>query len=147
MRPGKIRPIVLCVFSHNDRILVSEGYDHIKQEAFYRPLGGGIEFGESSRQAIIREIREELAQEVSSLKLLGTVENIFTYNGESGHEIVFVYDGKFVDPSVYQKTNIIGVEDVEQFTAIWMPVASFRNHVSPLYPTGLTELLMKKGEN
>lgn len=147
MRPGKIRPIVLCVFQNHNRILVSEGYDRIKQEAFYRPLGGGIEFGESSRQAIIREIREELAQEISSLKFLGTLENIFTYNGETGHEIVFVYDGKFVDASMYQKSVINGMEDKDNFTAIWMPVASFKNNVSPLYPAGLTELLTKKGEN
>ncbi|HWQ45957.1 MAG TPA: NUDIX hydrolase, partial [Longilinea sp.] len=136
MRPGKIRPIVLCIFQHRSRILVSEGYDHIKQEAFYRPLGGGIEFGESSKQAIIREIREELAQEITALRYLGTLENIFTYNGETGHEIVFVYDGKFTDPSVYQKTTLNGIEDKDHFTAIWMPVASFKNHVSPLYPTG-----------
>jgi hypothetical protein len=43
---NQIRPIALCVFHNNNRILVFEGYDKAKDEIFYRPLGGGIEFGE-----------------------------------------------------------------------------------------------------
>ena len=43
---NQIRPVALCVFHHDKRILVFEGYDKAKDEIFYRPLGGGIEFGE-----------------------------------------------------------------------------------------------------
>jgi hypothetical protein len=42
---NKIRPIAICVFRHKDRILVAEGYDPVKKQTFYRPLGGVIEFG------------------------------------------------------------------------------------------------------
>ncbi len=42
----RVRPLAICVFRHHDRILVMEGYDPVKKEHFYRPLGGGIEFGE-----------------------------------------------------------------------------------------------------
>jgi hypothetical protein len=44
---NEIRPVALCVFRNNDGILVFEGYDDVKGETFYRPPGGGIEFGES----------------------------------------------------------------------------------------------------
>jgi len=75
MKKKRIRPLAICVFRHNDRILVAEGYDSIKDEYFYRPLGGGIEFGESSVETICRELMEELNAEVDreSLKYLGAV--------------------------------------------------------------------------
>jgi 8-oxo-dGTP pyrophosphatase MutT (NUDIX family) len=41
--------------------LVAHGHDSVKSEDFYRPLGGGIEFGELSEAALRREIKEELA--------------------------------------------------------------------------------------
>ena len=44
----KIRPLALCIFLHQNKILVAEGYDPKKNQIFYRPLGGGIEFGERS---------------------------------------------------------------------------------------------------
>jgi 8-oxo-dGTP pyrophosphatase MutT (NUDIX family) len=61
---NRIRPLAICVFRNEDRILVNEGYDPVKQEAFYRPLGGGIEFGESSMDTVCRELMEELNVDV-----------------------------------------------------------------------------------
>ena len=51
--------------------------DTVKGSAFARPLGGGIDFGETSQDAIVREIREELGAELTDARLLGIVENIF----------------------------------------------------------------------
>jgi hypothetical protein len=42
----QIRPIAICIFSYNDKILVCEWHDPSKAETFYRPPGGAIEFGE-----------------------------------------------------------------------------------------------------
>jgi NADH pyrophosphatase NudC (nudix superfamily) len=61
---NQIRPLAICVFRREDRILVAEGFDPVKQEHFYRPLGGGIEFGENSVETISREIREEINAEI-----------------------------------------------------------------------------------
>lgn len=61
----------------------------------------GVEFGETSRQAIVREVQEELSGEITDLRLLGVLENRFTFDGEDGHEIVFVYDGRFADEFMY----------------------------------------------
>src|ERR1051325_12102377 len=95
MKKKRIRPLAICIFRNKDRILVAEGYDSVKDEHFYRPLGGGIEFGETSMDTVCRELREELNAEVErgSLKYLGTVENIFTFLGKPHHEIVLIYDG------------------------------------------------------
>lgn len=141
MKPDKIRVIAICVFRNGNKILVSEGYDVVKQQAYYRPLGGTVEFGEYSDQAVAREIREEINAEVTDLRYLGTLENIFIYEGQKGHEIVQVYDGRFVDERFYEKNVILGVEKTAPFRAVWVDVAKTGNGFPPLYPVGLAELL------
>ncbi|HAV77012.1 MAG TPA: NUDIX hydrolase, partial [Anaerolineae bacterium] len=106
----QIRPLAICVFRHNNRILVAEGYDPVKKQTFYRPLGGGIEFGERSEDTIRREIREEINVGVANLKYISTLENIFTFNGEHGHEIVQVYDGVLKEFGLYEQAEIVGKE-------------------------------------
>ena len=56
----EIRPIVLGLAIKNNKILVSEGYDKVKDETFYRCLGGGIEFLEKSEEALKREFMKKL---------------------------------------------------------------------------------------
>lgn len=144
MKPDIIRPIAICVFRHDGRILAAEGYDSIKHQTFYRPLGGAIEFGESSADTIAREMAEELGAAVTGLHFLGAVENIFTYNGQAGHEIVMVYDGAFADPAYYAMQVVAGVEDDGlSFRAVWVNLADCADPAAPpVYPTGLLELLM-----
>ena len=121
MDDASIRPIVICLFRHGDRLLVSEAYDSAEGDYFCRPLGGGIEFGEHSRDAVLREIREEVGAEVGKLELIGVLENVFTYEGARGHEIVFVYDGEFKDRRVYERDEVQGyrVETDAGFVARW----------------------------
>jgi ADP-ribose pyrophosphatase YjhB (NUDIX family) len=139
----RIRPIVICLFSRGERILVNEAYDSSKRDYFCRPLGGGIEFGEHSRDAVLREIREETGAEVENLKLVGVLENIFTYEGEPGHEIVFVYDAEFVDKSLYEGEGLHCYEseiDVS-FVARWQSPDEIRRVNVRLVPEPLAELL------
>jgi hypothetical protein len=75
------------------------------------------------------------------LRYLGTLENIFTFNGENGHEIIFVYDGKFTDKTLYAKELLRGDELGTAFEAVWIDLHEIRPGSPPLYPTGLVELL------
>jgi 8-oxo-dGTP pyrophosphatase MutT (NUDIX family) len=146
MRPGQIRPLVICVFSHQPAILAGECFDPVKKEIFYRPIGGEIHFGEYSQAALAREVWEELEAEISRVRYLGVLENIFTYNGQPGHEIVQVYDAEFVDQSLYQQPWLAGREDNGlSFKAVWKPLADFQNEAERLYPSGLFELLQANG--
>ncbi len=136
----QVRPLAVCIFRDGDRILVGVGDDPKKQEQFYRPLGGGIEFGERAEETIRRELREEIGAEVESLQYLFTLENIFTFDGESGHEIVMVFDGRLRDAQLYARTEIEGGE-FDRFRqaplkAVWMRLDEF-GPLAPLYPDGL----------
>jgi 8-oxo-dGTP pyrophosphatase MutT (NUDIX family) len=113
----------------------------MKHHSYCRPLGGGIEFGETSAEAIVREIREELRAEITNLRLIGTLENIFTYLGSPGHEIIQIYDGEFVDHGLYELPYLLGAEsDGTAFKAFWRDPSYFSASL-PLYPGGLAELL------
>jgi ADP-ribose pyrophosphatase YjhB (NUDIX family) len=145
---GRIRAIAICVFRHKGRILAGEGFDSRKQERFYRPLGGTIEFGEHARDTVIREIREELGQEITGIKPLGVLENLFTCEGMQGHEIVFVFDAQFADPSLYgldvihgNEPDLIAEGKDTAFRAVWVSESPHAARPGPLYPDGLLELL------
>ncbi|RJP49354.1 MAG: NUDIX domain-containing protein [Anaerolineaceae bacterium] len=141
---NQIRPLAICIFRDGDRILVGEGYDPVKRETFYRPLGGGIEFGERAEEALRREVREEIGAEIESPVYLFTLENIFTFNGEEGHEIVMIFDARFLDEDLYTQDSIAGTETVENrqlsFKAVWMRLDAFGPN-APLYPDGLLDAL------
>lgn len=142
---NQIRPFAICLFSHNDKILVSEEHDPAKGETFYRPLGGGIEFGEHSMDTIRRELMEEIGAQVKDLVYLGTIENIFTFNGIPGHEILQVYDGVLVESGLYEQAVISGHEaEVNQpMKVVWKGLDEFGPGQSILYPEGLSEMLSR----
>ncbi|TKJ86395.1 NUDIX hydrolase [Pseudomonas koreensis] len=145
MAEHRIRALALCVFHHNGNILVNEFRDPVSQQTCFRPIGGGIEFGETSAEAIVREVQEELGLSMSDVRLLGTLESLFVYNGKPGHEIVQVYDATFVDRSVYAYPQIEGHEsNGAPFTARWHDSSSFSEQ-APLVPKGLHDLLKSVG--
>ena len=138
-----IRALAICLFLHNGKILVSEERDPTKDETFYRPLGGGIEFGEHSIEAIHRELMEEIGAEVKDLVYLGTLENIFTFDGEPGHEIVQIYDGVLEESGLYEQAVIPGHEAEVNLSmkVVWKSLDEFGLGKSILYPDGLLEML------
>lgn len=136
-----IRVIAICVFSDQGRILLAQGIDPSTGERFFRPLGGEVEFGERAADAVRREIREELALEIEAPNLTGVLENHFTYGGKASHEIVFVFDARFANPSVYASPEIPMVEAVWSGPAIWKRLDELHVGPQPVYPEGLLALL------
>jgi 8-oxo-dGTP pyrophosphatase MutT (NUDIX family) len=60
--------------------------------------GGHIEFGETGRAALVREIKEETGLSASTGRFLGVVENTFRQNGKPHAEINLVYE-LFLEPA------------------------------------------------
>jgi 8-oxo-dGTP pyrophosphatase MutT (NUDIX family) len=143
--PARIRPIAICIVRRDDRLLVFEAHDRAKTQTFYRPLGGGIEFGEYGEQAVRRELREELGVELLDVRYLGVLENIFTFEERPGHEIVLIYEADLADERLYAAEELIAYEESgTPFRVVWAPLAHFRAGAAPLYPDGLLGLLDAK---
>ena len=138
---SRIRPLAVCLFSNGNRILVNEAHDPVKRLSFCRPIGGGIQFGETGAQAIERETLEELGTAIRDVRFVGTLENIFTYLGEPGHEIVLVFDAAFKDGGLYARPFLSGREsNGDAFEARWRELSSFSEQL-PLFPEGLVSLV------
>jgi ADP-ribose pyrophosphatase YjhB (NUDIX family) len=141
----QIRSIVICVFRNGERMLVAEYRDPWHEGPYYRPLGGGIEFGERMQECIVREIREEIGAEIQGLEYLGVIENIYSEGGKPAHQIVFVYEARLADPRLYRAAEV--KSRVEEFAvARWKPTDDFRAERAQLYPLGLLELLDKTNQ-
>ena len=140
-KPSKINVKAFCVFRHETRILVFEGFDTTDNVPYYRPLGGSVEPGETSQEAIKREILEELGEEIENVKLLGVLEEIFTHEGKPGHEVIFIYDAEFVDMRVYDKPSMTAKEsDGTLLNVFWKDLDFFNDH-HRLVPVELKVLL------
>jgi ADP-ribose pyrophosphatase YjhB (NUDIX family) len=143
---NRIRPLAICVFRRDDgAILVAPGFDPVKQQRFYRPLGGEIEFGERAEDAVRREIREELGAEITDVRLLSVSENIFTYLGAEGHELVWTFEARFADVSFYEREAVECREGESAFEAHWVPLEAFTSGETLLFPEGLLEAIESDG--
>ena len=128
----EIRPIVLGIAKKENKILVSEGYDEVKDETFYRCIGGGIEFLEESKEALKREFKEELNIDIDVGEFLGIAENIFTYNGKKAHELILFYDVGIKKKDYKEKYHIF--DDNSESDATWLDIDKFKNKELKIYP-------------
>ena len=140
-QPNKIRVLALGLIRHGDRTFISEGYDPVKQQTFYRAMGGGVDFGETSYEALQREFQEEIQAELTNIKYLGCLENLFTFNGKQGHEILQVYQCDFVDPKFYQLEELFFAEGERKKKALWVDISRFKSGELKLVPEPFLEYL------
>ena len=134
MQPNRIRVIVLGLIQHDDRLFVSNSYDSVKQQDYYRALGGGVEFGEASLDALKREFMEEIQAELTNIQYVSCLENLFTCDGKQGHEIVQLYRCDFADTKFYQLEKVQVVEESCVTTASWVNIDRFKSRELRLVP-------------
>jgi len=142
----KVRPLALALIKNkNSQYLFHKGYDKVKNEYFYRPLGGGVEFSESGKVAIKREIMEELNQEVQVGGLLASFENIFTFDGHPGHEIIMLFDVSFIDAFVYEVQELdIYESGMAIAKAVWRSLSEIKSEDAKIYPLGLENVICER---
>lgn len=129
----KIMVKAMCLIEHEGKLLLCKNYNKVKKETFFRVVGGTVNFGEKCEEAVRREIKEELNSKIENLHFIAVIENIFTYEGEEGHEIVFLYKGDLSNKEIYKK-KIIYIPDAEDFPAEWVPISDILEGKVKLYP-------------
>jgi ADP-ribose pyrophosphatase YjhB (NUDIX family) len=144
---NKIKVKALCIFEDNGDLFVSQTYDSIKNDNYYRPIGGTTEFNEYSKDTIVREIKEELNAEINNLRLEMVLENIFTCDGLNGHEICFIYKADFKDKKYYERKEYILTEsNNKKINACWMNIDKFLDRKFRLVPEYLLQYYAEKGK-
>ena len=92
--------------------------------------GGHIEFGETGRQALVREMQEETGLAAETGRFLGCLENSFLQHGKPHAEINLVYEMTVADLKVEAK------EDWIEF--LWCPWAALE--AAQLWPAEFRRL-------
>jgi len=73
---------------------------------------------------------------------VGMLENIYSIDGEPCHQIVLIYDAIISESELYAQ-EVIPVDELgESLQAGWKRLDEFSEARSPLYPSGLIELLI-----
>lgn len=82
-----IEVISRAVLLNKKKILVCKDK---KNKNYFLP-GGHVEFGEFSKDALLRELKEEVSLDIKKAELIGVVENFYTKKKEDFHEVNFFY--------------------------------------------------------
>ncbi len=89
------RVVGVCI--HDGHVLLHRE----EKDDFWVLPGGRPRLFETSRDALVREMKEEIATPVDVPRLLWVVENFFQYFGERLHEIAFYYEMLLPEDSPY----------------------------------------------
>lgn len=123
IREGKMNIRVAAWIEHEDMILCSTFPD-----SFTSLPGGRVKFGETTTQALIREIQEELTATAQNVRLIAIIENFFTDQAVNYHEYLYVYKVNITYQSEYYG------DDGQ--VCHWLP----KQHITTLYPTSLNKV-------
>jgi 8-oxo-dGTP pyrophosphatase MutT (NUDIX family) len=139
-----VRAVVLDV---HEAVLLFQTRDPWYPElgSWWELPGGGIEPGETYREAVVRELAEESGITIGPDQVGAPIwrrRATFRYRGERrvNNEVVVLVRLAAAGPAV-DGTGRVGFENEDYFAYRWFPVAEVRCSTDRFYPGQLPELL------
>jgi 8-oxo-dGTP pyrophosphatase MutT (NUDIX family) len=140
-RPVKHRQAALCIFTRADAVLLTSIQD-AEGHRYHRPVGGGIEPGETPEQAVRREVWEELGITLKAVPPpLPPIDHIWPWKLRDLHEKAWLF---LVPAAEYPEladgqTPEIVEPDGERFPTVWRPFSGDLSALPPPCPAGLMD--------
>jgi len=122
-RPVKNRQAALCIFYRADAVLLTSIQD-AEGHRYHRPVGGGMEPGETPEQAVRREVMEELGLTLKTVPApLPPIDHVWPWKLRDLHEKAWLFLVPSADyPELADgQTPEIVEPDGERFPTVWRP--------------------------
>ena len=127
------------IIIHDNKILLHKNIN----EEHYALIGGRVAIGESSEEALKREVMEEMGKEVDIIEGLTTVENFFQMKDSKYYEILFVHRLEFKNEDDKKILETIkNVEGKDYLRYEWIDIDKIEKY--PLKPKVIKEMLKNK---
>lgn len=128
------------IIIHNNKVLLHRN----KNSNHYALIGGRVEIGEDSAEALKREILEEIGKEIEITGYVTTIENFFEMKGKPYHEIEFVHLAEFINETDKQLVETIkNIEGKDHLQYEWVDIQEIDNY--PVQPQVIKPVL-KEGK-
>lgn len=111
--------VAVIPYNNNNQVLMQR----VKNEEYLSLIGGRVKLGETTANALLREVQEELGILINqkNLDLVYVCENFFKINGKDIHELLFIYKYALNSNMSYK------VIDKENVKAEWFKIEDLKN--------------------
>ena len=123
------------VLIKDNKILLTKGGDD------YSLPGGHSQIGETSRETIIREFKEETGLDVEPLNVISTYENFWKWDDKDCHQLCIYYRLNMKD----ETQELISCPDTNDTKFVWVDLEELNN--IKLYPLGIAKLITNQTIN
>lgn len=128
---------VSALIKKDNQILVHHG---IEKDHYTLP-GGRVQAGESSIDALRREIKEEMGFETEYMRPVSLIENFFEMNNKNYHELLITHELKLKDIELYKQNKYDAIEEIKKgkLEFLWMDIEKLNEKT--LLPKGLNTII------
>lgn len=115
---------VSAIIIHNNKILLHKA----EGKEYYALLGGRVKSGESTKDALKREVLEEIGKEIEVIEPFTFIENFFEMKNYNYHELLISYKAEFkneIDKKLEEK--IENIETDKNIVYEWKEINDIEN--------------------
>ena len=118
----RIRPGIKALIINNGKLLMIK--ERVRGEVIYDFPGGGMDFGETVKETLHREVKEEISLEIEIGQILGVWS--FMISDASVQILCIAYQCKAKNPDAIDMSHNPAAEDI--FDYQWLPIEEVLNN-------------------